>query len=351
MAFWISPVYAQDPVQPIKAGPIDISGILDVFYSKNFNNPDSRENQLHNFDFYAQRPRLEMAEVGLSHDPAPLGFEVDFGFGDTYKVVESTEPDSPLKNMLQLTVSLKPASLHGVQIDFGKFQTSAGIESAETLSGWNYSRSILFVYAQPNYHFGLRSVVPLGKKVEVGLQVVNGWNRVLDGNGGKTVAITADYKTEKLSWYNDYYIGPEKIDGTQLRRTLFDTTVVASPLRWLSLDVNLDDGSQERLAQHSSTWIGVAGSARIGLPRKFVLSPRGEWFSDPEGFTTGRAQTVHEFTLTGQKSLHKGVVARLEYRRDSSNQHFFDVGSQTAASTHQATFLVGLIGYFGSLGR
>jgi len=191
------------------------------FYSKNFNDPDSRENQLHNFDFYAQRPRLNMAEVGLSHDPAPLGFEIDFGLGDTYKLVGSTEPDSPLKNILQFTVSLKPAAWHGIQADFGKFQTSAGIESAETLSGWNYSRSILFTYAQSNYHFGLRTVAPIGRKIEVGLQIVNGWIRMLDGNGGKTLGITGDSKTDKLSWYNDYYMGPERVDGAELRRTLF----------------------------------------------------------------------------------------------------------------------------------
>jgi len=152
--FWIALVvmvlsspllHAQYAVPPWKAGPVDVSGILDGFYSENFNHPDCRINQLHNFDYYSARPRLNMAEVGLSHDPAPLGFEIDFGLGDTYKLVHSTEPDSPLKNILQLTVSLKPSAWHGVQVDFGKFQTSAGIESAETLSGWNYSRSILFV--------------------------------------------------------------------------------------------------------------------------------------------------------------------------------------------------------------
>jgi hypothetical protein len=87
---------AQYAVPPWKVGPIDVSGIVDGFYSENFNHPDSRINQLHNFDYYSARPRLNMAEVGLSHDPAPLGFEVDFGLGDTYKLIHSTEPDSPI---------------------------------------------------------------------------------------------------------------------------------------------------------------------------------------------------------------------------------------------------------------
>ncbi len=141
--------------------------------------------------------------------------------------------------------------------------------------------------------------------MEVGLQVVNGWNRVLDGNGRKTIAVTADYKSPKLSWYNDYYIGPEHVDGANLRRTLFDTTLVASPFHHLSVDINLDDGSQARLTQRTSEWIGVAVSAQLRLPYQFIASPRWEWFNDRDGFTTGTPQTVHEFTLTGERPCRK----------------------------------------------
>jgi len=85
-------LHAQYAVPPWKAGPVDVSGILDGFYSENFNHPDSHINQLHDFDYYSARFRLNMAEVGLSHDPAPLGFEIDFGFGDTYKLLVLRSP-------------------------------------------------------------------------------------------------------------------------------------------------------------------------------------------------------------------------------------------------------------------
>jgi hypothetical protein len=62
---------------------------------------------------------------------------LDGGYGDLYKIIDSGEPDSPLRNVLQAFVSYKAKSLHNLQIDAGKFQTSAGVESAETISGWN----------------------------------------------------------------------------------------------------------------------------------------------------------------------------------------------------------------------
>lgn len=170
-------------------------------------------NTYHNFDGYNSSLRLNVAEVGFSRDPDPIGFEVDAGLGDLYMLVNASEPDSPLRNFLQMYASYKIKPANDLQVDFGKFQTSAGIESAETLTGWNYSRSLLFVYAQPNYHFGLRSEVPCGAHVKAGLQWANGWNRVFDGNGFRTVAVTSELTSKKWDLYQDYYYGPENVDG------------------------------------------------------------------------------------------------------------------------------------------
>ena len=45
----------------------------------------------------------------------------------------------------------------GLQVDFGKFVTPMGAEVIESKDNWNYSRSILFGYAIPFYHFGVRA--------------------------------------------------------------------------------------------------------------------------------------------------------------------------------------------------
>ena len=74
-----------------------------------------------------------------------------------------------------------------------------------------------------------------------------------------------------------------------------------------------------------------AGSAsrRRKVPGEswFALSPRVEWFNDADGFATGTAQKVKEFTLTGEFKMKEGLFARLEYRRDWSNQTFFNRGN------------------------
>jgi len=45
--------------------------------------------------------------------------------------------------------------------------------------------------------------------------------------------------------------------------------------------------------------------------------------------------------------MMEGLLARLEYRRDSSNQPFFDRGNGTLNHKSMNTVLVGLVAYFG----
>src|SRR5205823_1138365 len=83
----------------------------------------------------------------------------------------------------------------GLQLDFGKFVTSAGAEVIESHSNWNYSRSLLFAWAIPYYHFGLRATETKGHFAG-GFQVVNGWNNVEDNNSGKTLGFVGNLNTK-----------------------------------------------------------------------------------------------------------------------------------------------------------
>jgi len=336
--------------EAIKLGPVELSGAMDAYYSWNANRPADGINGLHNFDVYNFSPRLNMAELGLSMDPSPFGFELDAGYGDIYKIIDSGEPDSPLRNVLQAFVSYKAKSLHNLQIDAGKFQTSAGVESAETISGWNYSRSLLFVYAQPNYHIGLRSNLEVNRHIELGLQLVNGWNRFLDGNGMKTVAVTSAIKYDHWTLYQDYYYGPERVGAQFYPRGLYDTTLIATLFHNLKADINFDTGYQRKSAQ-TDTWHGVAGSLEWAPYKHLAFSPRYEWFHDVEGYTTGTPQRVEEVTLTGDYIIAKGFVSRFECRRDMSDEAVFQRSARQAPANQQTTFLVSLIVNFGSLGR
>ena len=335
------------------AGPIDFSGLVDFYYLYNANHPASQLNQLYNFDVKANQFSLNMAKLSLSHSPDPVGFQVDFGFGRAFDMIHAGEPStapSIFRNIEQAYVSLKPAQLHGFEADFGEFVTSAGAEVIESHSNWNYSRSLLFAWAIPYYHFGLRTSFPVGKHFTGGVQVVNGWNNIEDNNSGKTLGLTGAFTTTKFVWYNNYYTGPENTGTNVGWRNLYDTTLLLTPSTKLNAYLNFDYGqntSGSGVSQFTAKWYGLAGALHYQADSNWSFTPRLEWFKDRDGFSTGTAQDVKEFTLTGEYKLAEGLLSRLEYRHDWSNQPFFDRGLNPASHKSQDTVALGIIGYFG----
>jgi Putative beta-barrel porin-2, OmpL-like. bbp2 len=73
----------------------------------------------------------------------------------------------------------------------------------------------------------------------------------------------------------------------------------------------------------------------------FAITPRLEYYNDPEGFTSGAAQKLKEFTLTGEARSKDGFIFRAEYRRDWSDIPFFLNNNRFI--DHQNTFAIGVI--------
>jgi hypothetical protein len=226
---------------------------------------------------------------------------------------------------------------------------------------WNYSRSLLFANG-PYYHFGVRTTMPVGKHFIGGVQLINGWNNVEDNNSSKTIGLTAAITTSKFNWFNNYYVGNEKtdtLDGVKIKapgiRNFWDTVVNFNPSSKFNALFNFDYG-QEAQAVFSSAgkataakFYGYSVAARF-MPNgtdAFAISPRFDWYKDRNGFITTQAQTLKEFTLTGDWRMKEGFLTRIEYRRDSSNQPFFDRGNGTLNSKSMNTVLVGFVAYFG----
>ncbi len=325
-------------------GGFALSGLLDGYYSLNFNHPGSGINQLRNFDTRANQFGLNMAKITAEYGRGPFGMRLDVGAGRALDIVNGADTAPRfLQNVEQMFASYKPAHARGFTVDFGKFVTSAGAEVIETNYNWNYSRSLLFAWAIPYYHFGVRTAMPVNKYFSAGLQVANGWNNVDDNNSGKTIGLTGALTLGRVSWNHNYYFGPEKATGGF--RHLYDTTVLVAANRFTSLYINFDYGRDNRPGGGADQWGGVAGAARFAITPKFAVAPRLEWFNDADGFSTGTAQRLKEGTITGEYVIMPGVVGRLEYRRDWSNVPFFERGSIPGVFKSQTTMLAGVTVY------
>ncbi len=366
-----APAPAPAPAAPADAAPaaptwsvgsIDFSGFVDGNYSYNANRPAAQHggNQLYNFDSNADTFSLEAAKLTINHDPDPIGAHVDLLFGTTKNTVLGSLSDNDFVE--QAFISFKPAKAKGFEADFGQFVTSAGAEVIEAKDNWNYSRSLLFAWAIPYYHFGLRTSMPLTKTWTAGVQVVNGWNNVTASNGGVTVGITSALTKPKYTWSANYYTGPGNYSTQKGYTNLIDTTLLLTPTAKFSAYINYDYGQHNLAAKEVAYglkphWQGIAVAAHEQVTGKAALTLRGEFFNDPQGFSTTARQNVSEFTGTYEYKWVEGLLSRIEVRRDQSSVGFFSKGNTVASINDsgyasggvkgQTTVTAGFIAFFG----
>ena len=332
-------------------GPVKVSTTLDVYYSYNGNDPASGKNALRNFDENADEFSFSYFETAFELIPTEkrrVGFRTDFGFGPTATWVNSFDPDDgALKYVQQAYASVLAPVGRRMQIDFGKFNTPIGAEPTETAYNWNYSRSLLFAWAAPYYHMGLRAALPVSDTVTVSAFLVNGWNNAKDNNNGKTGAASVSWKAlPSLTLSQAWMGGPEGPNGAVGWRNLYDTIATWTVNPHVSLMANVDIG-RDTVNGVTAAWQGVAAYAKFNAHPRWAITPRFEIFEDRDGFATGTAQTIREITLTSEHTIWTGLSLRVEYRRDWSTVDFFEY-EEDQFRPQQNTILFGVVYAFTS---
>ena len=351
---------AQDPPKPADQAPApdpdkvtlnffrgtEVGGLVDGYYLWNSNKTSP---MFHAFDATHNDFDLSMAEVWLAKSPAmdsPIGYKVRLNFGHATSVFTPAS-DGDYKYVEEAFGSYLAPVGKGLQIDFGKFVTSAGAEVIEAKDDWNYSRSLLFQNAIPYFHTGIRFTYSPSDKVTLMGGVVNGWNNTIDQNTGKTVMASITLKpTGALSIIENYIGGPEQAADNADWRNLSDTVVSYTVNPMVSLMANYDYG-RDTVANVSQTWQGIAGYAKIQATKMVAVIPRVEWYQDKNGFMTGTAQNLKDATLTLEIKPADNFMWRIEYRGDFSNKTPF-VNSVGTAQSSQNMLILGFLYSFSS---
>ena len=347
------PADATPPAPPPKYDGWAFSGLVDAYSTYNSLGAPMSVNQLQNFDLHSGAPRLSLLKATVDKSDKIVGIHLDVGFGETMRLIHAgdvaAQENKGLRYVEQMYAILKPNHTHGTEIDFGQFVTSAGAEVIESSSNWNYTRSLLFSWAIPYYHFGLRTSTPVTKELTVGVQVVNAWNTVWGNHDLQNVGLTAAYTKTKFTYSANYYVGKSDLGAHVGARNLFDTTLLLTPNGKLNIYINGDYGRDDVYGGGYNQWYGLAGAGRYQLTKVFAIAARAEFFNDPGGFETGTKQNISEGTITGEGKVNDHLVARLEYRHDASSQPFFEEGSNHSLNKGLNTLTIGVVGLLGPL--
>lgn len=345
---------AQAATEPAKPPPkwydtVEIHGLVDASFSANLNQAQGSPNELRVFDAL-NGFQLSYAKLWTQLAPTTpftAGFRFDIGFGQaaailngsgSYGLGRSSTPSSGI-GALALQQAYGTLKLpYEIVVDGGKFVTNAGAEVIEAKDNWLYSRSLLFGFAIPFTHTGLRATFPIpgveGLSFMAGL--FNGFDDPPGPVGSSKVghaALLYSGPSSTTAVLNFLYGKP--LPGQQ-DKALVDV-VLGRAFGDLSLNVNFDYGDQNGVKY----W-GVAGMARYSLlGDKLRVAVRGEYLDDGDGLIFGAPNKYYEGTLGIAVPVGSQVELRIEGRHDRMDTAAFATGKD-----NQTTLQVAVLAWF-----
>ncbi|MGE5892643.1 MAG: porin [bacterium] len=310
-------------------------------YTYNFEDPESQENEFRVFDHKANSFTLDLAQLVFTKTPPvnSVGYKVKLSAGETAKFIHSRGLGDATDSfdVTEAYISYVAPVGNGLRFDFGKWVTYHGAEVIEAKDNPNYSRSFLFNYAIPFTHTGLKVGYAFSDMLNAGIHIVNGWDNSDDNNKGKTLGASVGFiPIEQLSMVFNLMYGPEQDNDTANNRFLFDWVGIITPMKSLTLNVNVDYGTEENvpaIADEDAAWYGTSVIAKYDFSDLFSLAARAEYFNDDDGARTGTDQKLKEITITPEFRLAKNFLVRPEYRHDWSNEDVFDGGTKDTQDT------------------
>jgi hypothetical protein len=366
-------------------GGATLNYYFDGYYEYNFNDPTGRVNDLRAYDVLSNVFSINQADFIFALDPdltaqRRYGFRVDLQFGQATETLQGnpaneTRPEI-YRNIFQAYGSYILPAGHGIDIDFGKWASSLGIEGNYTKDQLNYSRAYYF-YFLPFYHAGVRTSYKFNDKFTANYWIVNGTNQSEPTNGYKDELFGYVLQPVKsVNWTFNYYIGQEHADTVPAtdctvpvqpglclaplspapngKLHIFDSYVTWQPQPKLTLALEGDYVIQREWATAApgessapSHVDGGVGYMQYQIIPRGALAARAEYLSDRGGLFSNQTQALKEVTGTYKYSLSDNFDAFLEYRRDWSNRPYFITSNPASPSEHQDTAALGLVWWYG----
>jgi Putative beta-barrel porin-2, OmpL-like. bbp2 len=162
----------------------------------------------------------------------------------------------------------------------------------------------------PYYLSGAKVTVPISKKINLFLYLINGWQVINDNNNGKSVATQVEYRPNKKMLFNwNTYVGSEQSAKNPTFRTRY-----FSEFFWIvKTSAKFDAtacaylGIQDVAHAPARLWQSVSLIGRYHFTEKISLSGRIEYFNDPES-----VQQAPITGLEGFRSASSGLCLNVK---------------------------------------
>ena len=325
----------------VKAPKVTVSGMIDSYYTLNLSHAQDYPVPTNG---YSAEPgfNLNFAKLTTVAELEPVTLRLDVGYGK-----EALTATNVLVE--QAYASLK---LGKVTFEAGRFVTPAGFEVFEAKDNWVYSKGLIFNFALPTAHEGVRVGYALTPELTLTGWLANGgdlWNNDVGSTRSpyKTFILNAAFARDATALAGTIFI--TKNPATAQDGWLLDV-VYTQGLGKLSVNLSGDYGTFSSNTPFASySWFALAATGKLELSDVLRVVGRIEYLDDGDGGRVGTSTGLGNFTplfpagatyvsLTGGVGYLVGSNAELkaELRLDKASEDVYRSGKDTAVTAHLA---------------
>jgi len=229
------------------------------------------------------------------------------------EVTGETHTEIEIDNLI---ISWTPPGATALNLSVGRFDAPLGFERDDEPLNLIPTPSFNFELARPAKLSGAILRWTAGPALGLSTFVANGWNTPIDNNSGKTAGVRVQWlpRDSYAIGLNALY-GPEENGANQPKRTLFTGDATLQPVPAVILGLEVNHGRQPD-AGASATWTGAVATGFLRFDRNLAVTVRGEVLDDPDGFTSGQAQTLSSLTIAPMyfyREAQQGIFSTIEH--------------------------------------
>jgi hypothetical protein len=340
---------------------IEISGLVEMGYTYNFNNPATRQNAFRVFDLEDNRGVFNQLDLSIERvvdyhkNTFDIGGKVELMYGEDARFIHANgifdyqsgrDQFDPVQFYGDITLPV----LGGMRLRVGKFVNLVGYESINPTADFIgfYSRSFVFGSGYPFTHLGVLATFDPVKNVTVTGGVTRGDEQGFkDMNDAVSFLGSVNWVINKqMALYISNSTGPEQPGNNSDYRTTWDATLYYQYSDKLKFALNgyyLYDNAGSPNG-HSGSLYAFAGLASYQLCKEAALKGRIEWLHDHDGLRTPEGTDLYEVTLglditpVTKGTFANSIIIRPELRYDFSDSAAFNGESQQFTAAFDVIF-------------
>ncbi len=338
----------------LNKGTLSVSGVVDVYYAYNFNNPAS--NSMPNFIYNStvnNRLSLNLALLRFNHHNSYVRTNIGLMSG-TYAQANLASEPTLFQFIYEANTGFKISKKKNIWIDAGILNSHIGWESAIQKDCWTLSRSIA-AENSPYYETGVRGTfISKNEKWTIALLYLNGWQHIQRPAFNTTPAggWHVLYKpNNKLTLNSSSFVGNDKPDSVKQMRYFHDFYAVFKPNKKLGFILGFDYGIQQRVAPDKKfdVWYSPVLISRYFISKKISVAARVEKFVDQTNIIVSHICThgkgVSGYSVNFDYHFNQNAMFRMEGKVYHHKDGAFET-SYSYLSPQMGLFFVSLISSF-----